>query len=158
MSTGRGFLVKLLGVVIAVFVLIQLVPYGRSHTNPPVVREPNWDSPHTKALFLQTCGNCHSNETKWPWYSNVAPASWLVQHDVDEGRAHFNASDWKPETDSSRHAWRMLDIGRMPPSYYLPLHPEARLSVEDKAELVQGLMITFASDRDRKEEPGDHDG
>jgi mono/diheme cytochrome c family protein len=158
MKTGRGFLVKLLSILVVLFVLIQLVPYGRNHTNPPVVREPNWDTPRTRALFMQTCGNCHSNETKWPWYSNVAPVSWLVQRDVDEGRSLFDASDWKPDADGSSHAWRMLEKGKMPPSYYLPLHPEARLSAQEKAELVKGLKSTFTVAEERKAEPGDHDG
>jgi hypothetical protein len=157
MSTGRRFLVRLVLIAIALFVLIQLVPYGRDHTNPPVVREPNWDTPRTRALFLQVCGNCHSNETKWPWYSNVAPVSWLVQHDVDEGRSHFDASDWKPDTDRSRYAWGMLKSGKMPPSYYLPLHPEARLSEQEKTELVGGLKSTFAQAGDHEVSPADHD-
>jgi len=71
---------------------IQLVPYGRDHTNPSGGSEPNWDSPETKALFDRACADCHSNDTTWPWYSNIAPLSWLVQRDVDEGRRYFNAS------------------------------------------------------------------
>ena len=74
--------------------LIQLVPYGRSHDNPPVTAEPQWDSPETQALVKRACYDCHSNETKWPWYSNVAPVSWLVQNDVNEGREHVNLTEW----------------------------------------------------------------
>ena len=67
-------------IVVAVggFLLIQLVPFGRDHTNPPVVQEPNWDSPATRELAQRACFDCHSNETVWPWYSNIAPVSWLV--------------------------------------------------------------------------------
>ncbi len=81
-------------VLLAGFLLIQLVPYGRNHTNPPVLQEPNWDSPQTRALAQRACFDCHSNETEWPWYSHVAPVSWLVQRDVEEGREKVNFSTW----------------------------------------------------------------
>ena len=76
------------GVVAGVVLLglIQLVPYGRDHTNPPVTQEVKWDSPRTRELAVGACYDCHSNLTEWPWYSNVAPISWLTQKDVDEGR------------------------------------------------------------------------
>ena len=67
--------------------VIQLVPYGRDHVNPPTTSEPAWDSPNTRALAKQACFDCHSDETEWPLDSHIAPASWLVQHDVNEGRA-----------------------------------------------------------------------
>ena len=73
-----------------VLLIIQFVPYGRDHTNPPVIAEPAWDSPQTRALFFRACADCHSNETTWPWYSTIAPASWLITRDVMEGRATFN--------------------------------------------------------------------
>jgi hypothetical protein len=71
------------GVVIAMGVLIlaQLVPYGRN-PNPPVQQEPPWNLAETRVLTERACFDCHSNETRWPWYSNVAPVSWLVQRDV----------------------------------------------------------------------------
>jgi hypothetical protein len=89
----RTLVLSIVGVVV-LFGLIQLVPYGRDHTNPPVVAEPAWDSPQTRALAVRACFDCHSNETVWPWYSNVAPASWLVQRDVDDGRRRLNWSEW----------------------------------------------------------------
>ena len=73
----------------AAFILIQFVPFGRDHTNPPTSKEPAWDSPETKALIRRACFDCHSNETTWPWYSNVAPVSWLTQRDVNGGRGHL---------------------------------------------------------------------
>jgi Haem-binding domain len=86
-------------------VAIQLVPYGRGHVNPPTTSEPAWDSPATRALAKQACFDCHSNETEWPAYSHVAPASWLVQHDVDEGRAVVNFSDWhRPQEEATEAA------------------------------------------------------
>ena len=85
----------LFGVLLA----IQLVPYGRGHRNPALRSEPPWDSPATRELARQACFDCHSNETQWPAYASIAPASWLVQHDVDEGRAALNFSEWqRPQT------------------------------------------------------------
>lgn len=72
--------------------LIQLVPFGHSHTNPTATKEPDWDSPGTASLFHRACYDCHSNRTTWPWYSNVAPVSWLVQRDVNGGRRHLNSA------------------------------------------------------------------
>jgi hypothetical protein len=74
-------------------VLIQFVPYGHDHTNPPVMQEPQWDTMQTRPLAKRACFDCHSNETVWPWYSNIAPASWLIYRDVAEGREHFNFSE-----------------------------------------------------------------
>jgi hypothetical protein len=78
MTDGRGVwrILRLLLIVgVVVFVAIQLVPYGRDHTNPPVTAEPRWDSPQTRTLAVSACFDCHSNETAWPWYTNVAPFS-----------------------------------------------------------------------------------
>ena len=84
---GRGAVAA-----IALLAVIQLVPYGRDHRNPPVANEPAWDTPRTRVLFVTACRNCHSNETEWPWYASFAPTSWLVYHDVQEGRSQFNVS------------------------------------------------------------------
>lgn len=74
------------GIFLAAAILaIQLVPYGRNHANPSLGQEPAWDSAQTRELTARACFNCHSNETVWPWYSNIAPASWPIQRDVDKG-------------------------------------------------------------------------
>jgi mono/diheme cytochrome c family protein len=87
---------------LALFAVAQVVPYGHSRKNPPVVKEPAWDSPATRALAKQACFDCHSNETEWPMYSRVAPVSWLIQYDVDEGRAVLNFSEWhRPQEEAS---------------------------------------------------------
>jgi hypothetical protein len=83
---------------------IQLVPYGRDHGNPPVTGEPTWDASETRALVKQACFDCHSNETEWPAYASIAPVSWLVQRDVNEGRAVLNFSEWpRPQQELSEH-------------------------------------------------------
>lgn len=71
----KKILVGLAGAVLMLILLLQLVPYGRNHTNPAVIAEPNWNSPQTRAYFYRACADCHSNETAWPWYSNIAPLS-----------------------------------------------------------------------------------
>lgn len=133
---------RLLAGLLALFVLVQLVPYGRAHTNPPVQAQPLWAEPETRQLFARACADCHSSTTRWPWYSNVAPVSWLIQHHVDEGRGRFNvnAPGFGPEADE---AAEQVERGHMPEPTYLPLHPEARLTASEKAQLVQGLRATF---------------
>jgi cytochrome c551/c552 len=141
---------KLLKIILAIFVVgivlfgaIQLVPYGRNHTNPPVTSEPAWDSQPTRDLAQRACFDCHSNETVWPWYSSVAPVSWLVTRDVEEGRDQFNFSDW--ENYYLRDADEFEEViseGEMPPAQYLLMHPEARLSDTEKQQLITGLRAT----------------
>lgn len=131
-------------VVVAILLFgIQLVPYGRAHANPKVLAEPQWDSVQTHQLFAQACNDCHSNETNWPWYSNVAPISWLVQDHVDEGRLKFNVSEWgRPENEGDASA-ELVQEGEMPIPNYTWLHPQAQLSPSDKEVLIKGLKLTF---------------
>jgi hypothetical protein len=135
--------------------VIQLVPYGRDHSNPPVTAEPQWDSPETQALAERACFDCHSNETVWPWYSHVAPVSWLLQRDVDEGREHLNFSEWDRPQDDADEAAEMVREDEMPPWFYLPTHPEARLTDAEKQTLIKGLEATFGSGGEHDHE--DHD-
>lgn len=138
------FLLVVLGAAAVLLLLIQLVPYGRNHTNPPLVREPAWDSPQTQQLAQRACYDCHSNETVWPWYSNVAPMSWLLQRHVDEGRDYLNFSEWGAgrEAEEAEELAEAVLEGEMPPRSYLPLHPEASLSRPEKEALAQGLALT----------------
>jgi hypothetical protein len=136
--------------VAAFVVLIQFVPYGHHHTNPPVTKEPAWDSPQTRELAKRACFDCHSNETTWPWYSNVAPVSWLVQDDVDGGRHHLNFSEWDKPQRHAHDAAEEIENGDMPIWFYVPLHPAAKLSAEEKSALIAGLkkMPGFQKDKD----------
>lgn len=129
-----GFVVLLLA--------IQLVPYGRDHTNPSVAAEPAWNSPRTRELAQTACFDCHSNETTWPWYSNIAPISWWTQNHVDEGRRKLNFSEWggKQETDEIVES---MEDGDMPPGYYTLMHRSARLSAADEQALVDGFVAMF---------------
>ena len=139
--------------ILGLFLLAQLVPYGRNHQNPRVLVEPAWDNPATRALAKQACFDCHSNETRWPWYSHVAPTSWLLQRHVDEGREVLNFSDWtRTYEEAGESAETVLD-GSMPPWDYALVHGDARLSPEQKRTLARGLNATLGSaDREGHEE------
>lgn len=113
-------------------------------TNPPVVREPAWDSPATRALAKRACFDCHSNETRSPWYAQVAPVSWLVAHHVEEGREHLNFSAVDGTEEPEEMAEEILK-GAMPTADYKLMHPEARLSPEERDSLVRGLYATFGA-------------
>ncbi|HEY5270864.1 MAG TPA: heme-binding domain-containing protein, partial [Anaerolineales bacterium] len=89
----KAVLWVIIGLVV-VGLLIQLVPLPGRGNNPPVTSEPLWDSPQTRALAKRACFDCHSNETVWPWYSYVAPVSWLVYNDTMQGRRRLNFSEW----------------------------------------------------------------
>lgn len=138
--TTIGFVVLLLA--------IQLVPYGRDHSNPAITAEPAWDTPRTRELSQVACFDCHSNEVVWPWYSNVAPISWLVQNHVDEGRRKLNFSEWdrKQETDEVVES---IEDGDMPPGYYLLTHRAARLSAADEQALIDGFVAMFGRGKHR---------
>ena len=124
------------------FLAIQLVPYGRQHVNPPITQEPKWDSPRTRELAARACFNCHSNETEWPWYSNIAPISWMLYRDVIDGREQMNFSEWNRIQREARQAPQKIEKGEMPQWYYVIIHPEANLSTDDKQALIQGLRAT----------------
>jgi mono/diheme cytochrome c family protein len=130
-----------LGIAV-VAVAIQLVPYGRDHGNPAVAGEPVWDRPATRALAVRACFDCHSNQVTWPWYSHVAPMSWLVQSHVDQGRRALNFSEWGHGGGEADDAAKVVRSGEMPPRSYTLMHPEARLSAEERAALAAGLATT----------------
>jgi hypothetical protein len=77
--------------------------------------EPRWDGPATRALAVRACYDCHSNETVWPWYSHVAPVSWLTQRDVAEGRRKLNFSEWDRGQKEARESGKTVRKGTMPP-------------------------------------------
>lgn len=125
-------------VAVAALVVIQLVPYGRDHSNPQVTQEAPWSSAQAKAIAVNSCYDCHSNETKWRWYSNVAPMSWLVQQDVEEGRDRLNFTEWDRRQQRDELA-EVVEEGSMPPTKYTLIHPGAKLSAKEKATLVAAL-------------------
>lgn len=129
---------------------IQVLPVGHSRSNPPATTEMEWNSAETRELFFRACGDCHSNETRWPWYSRVAPVSWWLAEHVHHGRGTVNVSEWSAERfgEEASEAAETVREGTMPPSNYLWMHPEARLSGEDVGKLIEGLEATFGAYRD----------
>jgi hypothetical protein len=139
-------LMMALAVIAGLFVLVQAVPYGRTHSNPPTLSEPPWDSPRTRELAARACFDCHSNETKWPWYANVAPMSWAVQFDVETARSVINFSEWNRPYPPAVYAGRRTRDGNMPPYKYKMAHPEAELTAEERRELARGLDATLGDE------------
>jgi hypothetical protein len=139
---------------------LQLVPYGRQHNNPPVLAEPVWDAPQTRELAQRACFDCHSNETNWPWYSNVAPMSWLVYRDVERGRHELNFSQWGRGEQEADDAAETVIKRKMPPMIYIPLHPEANLSDAERRSLADGLTASLGGEgsESENERDGGRDG
>lgn len=138
---GAGLLI-----VAGLFLLIQLVPYGRDHSNPPVTRVAGFDTPRTEQLVSDACGACHSNLTSWPIESNLAPTSWLIQRDVEAGRGILNFSEWDHAQAGVDRVVSAVKGGEMPPLQYKLLHPSSRLSDAEKADLIDGLTRTYQGD------------
>jgi hypothetical protein len=132
-------------ILILVFGGLQVRALTRDYDNPPVIQEPNWDSPRTRELANRACFDCHSNETHWPWYSRIYPMSDMLRHDVTEGRKVLNFSEWTVGHESFRpeEAVETVAKGQMPLPYYVILHPEADLNDAERAELINGLIATF---------------
>lgn len=126
---------------LVLFGLIQLIPVDR--VNPAVTREPNWSSPEARALVKEHCFQCHSNETEWPWYSYVAPASWLIKWDVVNGRRNFNYSEWDKNPGSLNEMVEKIQEGGMPPLQYTIFHPTSKLDAQQKQALIDALTNTL---------------
>jgi hypothetical protein len=132
--------------VIAQFRTIQ-------RTNPPLKGDLG-APPQIRMSLKRACYDCHSNETQWPWYSYIAPISWLVERDVEGGRRQLNFSEWGfyyPTTRKRKFQWmeRTLHEETMPPWHYRILHPGASLTPQDLAELEKWLESEIA-DQARK--------
>jgi hypothetical protein len=133
---------------IVTFALLQLT--NPSHSNPPVKN--NFPiaaaPPEIAAMLRATCYDCHSDETRWPWYSRIAPVSWQIAEDVNDGRVQLNLSDW-PE-DELRAAKKMedmseqIDYREMPLKKYTLIHRDARLTDAQRMELENWLNARAA--------------
>lgn len=134
--------ITILGLVVA-----QFIPITR--TNPAPQTAITWDSEQTRTLASRACIDCHSNETVWPWYSRVAPASWLTASHVSDGREHFNLSELNNLRDFSKARLPQeiednIRSGSMPPADYLIMHPTARLSSAEQQQLIEGFKNSLA--------------
>jgi hypothetical protein len=127
-------------------VAIQFVPVKGIGVNPEeryAVKAP----PEVLAVLQKACFDCHTNETRWPWYAKIAPGSWLMARDVKKGRAHMNMSEWTDDDAETRqldmeNAWDEIAEGEMPPWFYkiMPNHLDAILSDKEK-ELLKGWLL-----------------
>lgn len=137
-------------VIIVLLIGIQFVPVSK--TNPPVTGEIK--APEEVMQVLRTsCYDCHSNEVEWPWYSNVAPASWLVVYDVNEAREHMNFSEWQSysaedQAEDIEEIWEEIEEGEMPLWYYLIAHSEAELSENDKETIKNWVHSTSSNQKE----------
>jgi heme-binding protein len=135
----RSWIVRVGLSILVILVASQLVRVDS--TNPPIDSDiPT--SPEVKSILRRACYDCHSHETTWPWYSHIAPISWLLAWDVREGRAELNFSTWsqyntQKQLKKLKESWEQIAEDEMPPWYYLPVHPEARLSAAERALLRQ---------------------
>jgi mono/diheme cytochrome c family protein len=127
--------------LLAVLLVIQLVPYGRDHSNPAPTMQVALATAAQRELFRNSCQDCHSSQTEWLWYANVAPVSWLVQSDVQGGREHMNLSAWDTAQPALDDVIEQIQGGEMPPLKYWvsPSHWHARLSDADKRRLIAGF-------------------
>ena len=116
--------------------LIQAVPYGHDTSNPPVKVTPTWPSAEVEGLAVSACADCHSNATRWPAYARIAPGSWLIRRDVDEGRSRL---DWSEPCGELEDLRSIITSGEMPPLQYRLIHTDARLSAAERRTLADGL-------------------
>jgi hypothetical protein len=153
MATRRRRLLLRAGLgLLVVAVLLQLVPYGRDHANPPLTQDAPWPDGRARELATAACFDCHSNQTRWPPQSYVAPFSWLLTRDVEQGRAELNFSTWDEDDGEADDAAEAVAEGSMPPRRYVLVHPDAALSDAERQVLVDALE---AMDRARR--GGDRD-
>ncbi len=150
----RKVLVSAAAALVVLFLALQLVPLGRVD-HPPVVREPAWVDARTEQLARRACYDCHSNETRVPWYGRIAPVSWLVAHHVDEARATLNFSEMHRSWEEAHEAGEVVREGEMPPRYYTLLHPSARLTAEERDALARGLDATLGGEEEHEDRARD---
>lgn len=134
-----------IGIIVVGIVLITVIALVLE-TNPPVTQEPPWDSPQTRALAERACFDCHSNQTRWVWWTKLPFGSWLSVLDTYRGRGSLNFSEWgvarrgEWREGGNREIGEVIQNGSMPPWYYTILHPEAALNATEKQQLITGLQ------------------
>jgi hypothetical protein len=140
MTTRRRLALQIAAGLVAVAVLIQLVPIGRDHGNPPVTSDAPWATAADRRLAVSACYDCHSNETQWRWYTSVAPVSWWTASHVREGREILNFSEWDRRQRETHEMGESVEERSMPPWSYTIEHGDARLSQAERDQLVRALQ------------------
>ena len=132
-----------IGILVVIFALMQAVPYGRNHTNPPVSNGFVWADSQAEALAKTACYDCHSNQTDWWWATDIAPFSWLIQSDVEGARRrlNFSAYEGRPDVEEFQRAVQ----GGMPPFQYWLVHWNAKLNDTQKQTLIKGYEASLAA-------------
>ena len=141
----RRLALWVIGGAIALFVAIQFIPYGHAHSDPAATNPFTWTSSQAEAIARTACYDCHSNQTKYWWGIEIAPFSWLAQRDVTRGRSWLNFSDWTGVVTAQQ--MRRALTGTMPPFGYTLMHPSARLSAAQKAQLLAGFSSSLAANQ-----------
>jgi hypothetical protein len=131
--------------LVVLFGAIQLVPYGREHSNPPATTPFQWNDAQAEAIARESCYDCHSNETNWWWATYIAPFSWLTQNDTENARQRMNFSEWSGGPTEEGMLTAIND--GMPPTRYVLTHWGARLSDEEKQTLVKGYGASLAANQ-----------
>lgn len=151
LTAGVGF------VLLQVFpVSILGVPTQEIGANPPE-RFPFDGGPEIETILRKACFDCHSNETRWPIYTRIAPASWLMARDIHKARTHLNFSKWRDADEDERqgdreNCWDKIQSGEMPPWFYIfPFHRDARLTDAEKSALRSYFLKNKKTDGE-----GDH--
>ena len=139
----------ILPAALGIFAALQL--FNPARTNPPVKNDflaAAQPAAAIAASLRAACYDCHSHETKWPWYARLAPISWLIAGDVNEGRAHLNFSDWPTQPDRAAKKLdrinEVLDYREMPPKKYTLIHASARLTEAQRKEIMDWIAATAA--------------
>jgi hypothetical protein len=127
-------------IVIALALAFLIMQAIRIEKGNPKVQADIATKPEIKSLLRRSCYNCHSNETVWPWYSHLAPASWLIAHDVRDGRQSLNFSEWgnyktRIQSDKLGMIAKEISEENMPPWYYSMMHSDERLTPANRGEI-----------------------
>lgn len=136
---------KILIVLLVAFIMIQFFPIDKN--NPPASPQMDFlkikQTPESTATLIRNgCYNCHSNESTYPWYSNVQPIGWFLKNHIDEGRKHLNFSTFatyepKKQAHKLEEAAEMVEKGEMPLQSYILGHSDANFNEAQKQELIQ---------------------
>ena len=142
--------IKIIGILVSMVIVIQFIPVEKS--NPVTISEMPAPS-DVRQILQRSCYDCRSHQTIWPWYSHIAPVSWLIAHDVKEGREHLNFSVWSQYDQRKQlrlhdEIQEMIDKEEMPLRPYLWLHPAAKLSEQDKRVIREWLIESQSTNRD----------
>ena len=140
---------KVLIIIIVAFILIQFFPINKNNS----IATPQLDflkiknTPESTAnLIRNACYDCHSNESKYPWYSNVQPLGWFLENHIKEGRKELNFSTFatyqkKKQVKKLEEAVEMIEHSEMPLDSYIIAHSEAKLTVAEQKELIDYFKL-----------------